>query len=111
MELATFRVSPIRVPCRVVRTAGRIGDRLRSEDPWQEAFLRLVERLHSTPPRAQAGAIGSTGRTGPKEVIGRSAGRIPAEAGAGPVPYSGSVSGRFQRALQPDQRLGRLGRD
>jgi hypothetical protein len=29
-----------------VRTAGRTTDRLRSGNPWQSVFLRLVDRLH-----------------------------------------------------------------
>jgi Transposase DDE domain group 1 len=46
MEFSTFRVAMIQVPCQVVRTAGRVVYRLLSWNPWQCAFLRLVERLH-----------------------------------------------------------------
>jgi hypothetical protein len=47
MEFSTFCVAMIQVPCQVVRTAGRVVYRLLSWNPWQGAFLRLVERLHS----------------------------------------------------------------
>jgi Transposase DDE domain group 1 len=46
MEFTTFCVALIQVPCQIVRTAGRIVYRLLSWNPWQGAFLRLVERLH-----------------------------------------------------------------
>ena len=46
MEFSTFCVAVIQVPCQIVRTAGRILYRLLSWNPWQGAFLRLVERLH-----------------------------------------------------------------
>jgi hypothetical protein len=46
MEFSTFSVALIQVPCQIVRTAGRIVYRLLSWNPWQGAFLRLVERLH-----------------------------------------------------------------
>jgi hypothetical protein len=46
MEFSTFCVALIQVPCQIVRTAGRIVYRLLSWNPWQGAFLRLVERLH-----------------------------------------------------------------
>jgi Transposase DDE domain group 1 len=46
MEYSTFCVAVIQVPCQIVRTAGRILYRLLSWNPWQGAFLRLVERLH-----------------------------------------------------------------
>jgi DDE family transposase len=46
MEFSTSRVALIQVPCQIVRTAGRIVYRLLSWNPWQGAFLRLVERLH-----------------------------------------------------------------
>jgi Transposase DDE domain group 1 len=46
MEFSTFWVAMIQVPCQIVRTAGRIVYRLRSWNPWQGVFLRLVERLH-----------------------------------------------------------------
>ncbi len=46
MEFGTFCVAMIRVPCQIVRTAGRTVYRLLSWNPWQGVFLRLVERLH-----------------------------------------------------------------
>jgi hypothetical protein len=46
MEFSTFCVALIQVPCQIVRTAGRIVYWLLSWNPWQDAFLRLVERLH-----------------------------------------------------------------
>lgn len=46
MEFRTFCVAMIQVPCQIVRTGRRIVYRLLSWNPWQGAFLRLVERLH-----------------------------------------------------------------
>ena len=46
MEFGTFCVAMIGVPCQVVRGARRIVYRLLSWNPWQGAFLRLLERLH-----------------------------------------------------------------
>jgi hypothetical protein len=46
MEFTTFCVALIQVPCQIIRTARRIVYRLLSWNPWQGAFLRLVERLH-----------------------------------------------------------------
>jgi hypothetical protein len=46
MEFSTFCVAMIQVPCQIVRTGRRIVYRLLSWNPWQGAFLRLVERLH-----------------------------------------------------------------
>ena len=46
MEFGTFCNAMIQVPCQVVRGARRITYRLLSWNPWQGAFLRLVERLH-----------------------------------------------------------------
>jgi hypothetical protein len=46
MELSTFCVAMIQVPCQVVRGARRVVYRLLSWNPWQGVFLRLVERLH-----------------------------------------------------------------
>jgi Transposase DDE domain group 1 len=46
MEFSSFCVTPTQVPCQIVRTTGRIVYRLLSWNPWQGAFLRLVERLH-----------------------------------------------------------------
>jgi Transposase DDE domain group 1 len=45
MEFATFRAAMIEMPCQIVRTGGRLIYRLLSWNPWQGAFLRLVERL------------------------------------------------------------------
>ena len=46
MEFSTFCLAMIQIPCQVVRTSRRIVYRLLSWNPWQAAFLRLVERLH-----------------------------------------------------------------
>jgi hypothetical protein len=46
MEFSTFCVALIQVPCQIVRGARRVLYRLLSWNPWQGAFLRLVERLH-----------------------------------------------------------------
>jgi Transposase DDE domain group 1 len=46
MEFATFRGALIEMPCQLVRSGGRLIYRLLSWNPWQGAFLRLVERLH-----------------------------------------------------------------
>ena len=46
MEFTTFCTALIQVPCQVIRTSRRIVYRLLSWNPWQGAFLRLVERLH-----------------------------------------------------------------
>jgi hypothetical protein len=46
MEFSTFCVALVQVPCQVVRMARRVVFRLLSWNPWQGAFLRLVERLH-----------------------------------------------------------------
>ena len=46
MEFATFQAAVIQMPCQIVRTARRLVYRLLSWNPWQSAFLRLVERLH-----------------------------------------------------------------
>jgi hypothetical protein len=45
MEFATFRAAVIEMPCQLVRSGGRLIDRLLSWTPWQGMFLRLVERL------------------------------------------------------------------
>ena len=45
MEFATFRAAFIEMPCQIVRTGRRLIYRLLSWNPWQGAFLRLVERL------------------------------------------------------------------
>jgi Transposase DDE domain group 1 len=46
MEFQTFRAALIDMPCQIVRGGHRLVYRLLSWDPWQGAFLRLVERLH-----------------------------------------------------------------
>jgi Transposase DDE domain group 1 len=46
MEFSTFCVAMIQVPCQIVRTSRRTIYRLLSWNPWQGAFLRMVERLH-----------------------------------------------------------------
>ena len=47
MEFATYSAVMIQVPCQIVRTGHRLIYRLRSWNPWQAVFLRLVERLQS----------------------------------------------------------------
>ena len=47
MELGTFCVTMMDVPCQIVRGGRRLVYRLLSWNPWQGVFLRLVERLHS----------------------------------------------------------------
>jgi hypothetical protein len=47
MEFPTFRAAMIQMPCQIVKTGGRLIYRLLSWNPWQGAFLRLVERLQS----------------------------------------------------------------
>jgi Transposase DDE domain group 1 len=46
MEFATFQAAVIQMPCQIVHGARRLLFRLLSWNPWQGAFLRLVERLH-----------------------------------------------------------------
>ena len=46
MEFATFVAAFIQMPCQIVRGGPRLIYRLLSWNPWQDAFLRLVERLH-----------------------------------------------------------------
>jgi hypothetical protein len=46
MEFRTFCMAIIQMPCQIVRTGRRLIYRLLSWNPWQEVFLRLVERLH-----------------------------------------------------------------
>jgi Transposase DDE domain group 1 len=46
MEFRTFCAAVIQMPCQIVRGGGRLIFRLLSWNPWQGAFLRLVERLH-----------------------------------------------------------------
>jgi hypothetical protein len=45
MEFATFCAAVIQMPCQIVKSGGRLIYRLLSWNPWQGAFLRLVERL------------------------------------------------------------------
>jgi Transposase DDE domain group 1 len=46
MEFATFCAALIQMPCQIVRGGRRLIYRLLSWNPWQDAFFRLVERLH-----------------------------------------------------------------
>jgi Transposase DDE domain group 1 len=46
MEFATYCAAFIQMPCQLVRSGGRLIYRLLSWNPWQGAFLRLVERLN-----------------------------------------------------------------
>jgi len=46
MEFATFCAAIIQMPCQIVKGGRRLIYRLLSWNPWQWAFLRLVERLH-----------------------------------------------------------------
>ena len=46
MEFRTFRAAMIEMPCQIVRGSRRLVYRLLSWNPWQEVFLRLVERLN-----------------------------------------------------------------
>jgi hypothetical protein len=48
MEFATFCAAFIQMPCQIIKGARRLIYRLLSWNPWQEAFLRLVERLHGS---------------------------------------------------------------
>jgi hypothetical protein len=45
MEFATFCAAIIQMPCQVAKSGGKVVYRLLSWNPWQGAFLRLVERL------------------------------------------------------------------
>ena len=47
MEFATYRAAFIEMPCQIVRGGRRLIYRMLSWNPWQDAFLRLVERLHA----------------------------------------------------------------
>jgi hypothetical protein len=47
MEFTTYCGAFIQMPCQLVRTGGRLIDRLLSWNPWQGVFLRLVGRLHA----------------------------------------------------------------
>ena len=47
LEFKTFVQAFVRLPCQIVRTSRRLIYRLLSWNPWQGAFLRLVERLHA----------------------------------------------------------------
>ena len=48
MEFATFCAAFIEMPCQIIKGARRLIYRLLSWNPWQEVFLRLVERLHGS---------------------------------------------------------------
>jgi len=45
MEFPTFCAAVIQMPCQIVKSGRRLIYRLLSWNPWQGAFLRLVERL------------------------------------------------------------------
>jgi hypothetical protein len=45
MEFKTYVNAWMQMPCQIVRGARRIVYRLLSWNPWQEAFLRLVDCL------------------------------------------------------------------
>ena len=45
MEFATFCAAMIQMPCQIIKSGRRLIYRLLSWNPWQGAFLRLVERL------------------------------------------------------------------
>ena len=45
MEFATYSAAMIQMPCQIVKSGRRLIYRLLSWNPWQGAFLRLVERL------------------------------------------------------------------
>jgi hypothetical protein len=44
MEFKSFVNGFIRLPCQIVRAAGKLVYRLLSWNPWQHVFLRMVER-------------------------------------------------------------------
>jgi hypothetical protein len=46
MEFATYCAAFIQMPCQIVRGGRRLIYRMLSWNPWQDAFLRLVDRLH-----------------------------------------------------------------
>ena len=48
MEFATFCSAIIQMPCQIVKGGRRLIYRLLSWNPWQWAFLRLVERLQGS---------------------------------------------------------------
>jgi Transposase DDE domain group 1 len=48
MEFPTFCAAMIQMPCQIVKSGGRLIYRLLSWNPWQGAFLRLVERLQNS---------------------------------------------------------------
>ena len=74
MEFATACAAFIQMPCQLVRTGGRLIYRLLSWNPWQSAFLRLVERLNGG-----SGADGWTTEVGVR--MPRSAWAIESERG------------------------------
>lgn len=45
MEFKRFCNAFLRVPCQIVRQAGRIVYRLLAWNPWQHVFLRAVDEL------------------------------------------------------------------
>ena len=46
MEFATFCAAVIQMPCQIVRRRTAVDLPVAVVEPWQGAFLRLVERLH-----------------------------------------------------------------
>lgn len=47
MDFKRFCNAFVRVPCQIVRQAGRIIYRLLAWNPWQHVFLRAVDALHT----------------------------------------------------------------
>ncbi len=48
MEFKTFLNAFMRVPCQLIRCGRRMVYRLLAWNPWQDVFLRGVDRLRST---------------------------------------------------------------
>jgi hypothetical protein len=48
MEFATYRAAFIEMPCQIVRGGRQLIYRMLSWNPWQNVFLRLVQRLHAS---------------------------------------------------------------
>jgi len=48
MEFPTFCAAMIQMPCQILKSGRRLIYRLLSWNPWQGAFLRLVERLQGS---------------------------------------------------------------
>jgi Transposase DDE domain group 1 len=45
MEFSTFRQALVNVPAQILRTGGKIVNRLLAWNPWQHVFFRLLEQL------------------------------------------------------------------